>query len=109
MLDIELTDLDPPRQYRLKARGQGGAAGFARGEALIRLEEIKEGIQEDTTGSPTPSVQPSTSAATQLSYEIDFQAGGKLMQLGSRLMVGLFNKLSTEFFTSLEKWIEEKG
>lgn len=76
---ITLSDLDPPRGYTIRGEGKGGAAGFAKGGARVRLEEDGGG--------------------TVLHYEVRADVGGKLAQLGSRLIDGTAKKLSTEFFT----------
>jgi len=75
---VTLSDLDPPNSYTISGEGTGGAAGFARGGAKVRLEE--------------------DGSATVLRYEVDANVGGKLAQLGSRLIDGAARKLSDEFF-----------
>ena len=67
---MQLADIDPPRGYTLSFDGQGGAAGFARGEAKVTLAPAENG------------------AATALSYTVKAQVGGKIAQLGSRLVDG---------------------
>src|ERR1700690_4667220 len=64
---VTLSDLDPPNSYRISGEGSGGVAGFAKGGATVRLE------------SESPEV-------TILHYEVDAQIGGKLAQLGQRLV-----------------------
>lgn len=76
---IELADLDPPTAYTLKFEGQGGAAGFANGEAKV-------------------SLAPSGSDATALTYTAKAQVGGKIAQLGSRLIDGAAAKMADDFF-----------
>ena len=76
---VQLLDLDPPNGYRIQGEGQGGAAGFAKGGATVRLRE----------DGP---------AATLLAYEAQAQVGGKLAQIGSRLVAGTAKKLADEFF-----------
>lgn len=76
---VTLADLDPPRGYTIRGEGKGGAAGFAKGGAKVRLEE--------------------DGGATVLHYEVKADVGGKLAQLGSRLIDGTARKLSGEFFT----------
>lgn len=83
---IELQDLQPPASYRLTGEGKGGVAGFAKGGAHILLEE-----QGDDT---------------LLKYEADMQVGGKLAQVGSRLVSGTTNKIINEFFDRFEKIIK---
>lgn len=75
---VTLSDFDPPKSYRISGEGQGGAAGFAKGGAVVNLEE-------DGTG-------------TILRYTADAQVGGKLAQIGSRLIDGTAKKLADEFF-----------
>jgi carbon monoxide dehydrogenase subunit G len=75
-----LSDVDPPRSYTLAFEGQGGAAGFAKGEAKVALAPEANG-----TG-------------TALSYAVKAQVGGKIAQLGSRLVDGAAQKLADDFF-----------
>jgi carbon monoxide dehydrogenase subunit G len=77
---VTLSELDPPNGYRITGEGSGGVAGFAKGGAVIRLEEVSK--QE-----------------TILHYEVDSQIGGKLAQLGGRLIDSTAKKLASEFFT----------
>ena len=76
---IGLVDLAPPTSYTMKFEGQGGAAGFANGEAKV-------------------SLAPSGADATALSYTAKAQVGGKVAQLGSRLIDGAAAKMADEFF-----------
>ena len=78
---VTLSDLDPPNGYTISGQGQGGAAGFASGEAKVRLEE--EGGE------------------TVVHYDVDAKVGGKLAQIGSRLIDSTAKKLSKQFFDSL--------
>ncbi|MDE0381676.1 MAG: carbon monoxide dehydrogenase subunit G [Rhodospirillales bacterium] len=78
---VTLSDLDPPNSYTLSGQGQGGAAGFASGEARVRLEEEDGG--------------------TVVHYDVDAKVGGKLAQIGSRLIDSTAKKLSKQFFDSL--------
>jgi carbon monoxide dehydrogenase subunit G len=79
---VTLSDLDPPNGYTITGEGQGGAAGFAKGGAKVRLEAVDGG------------------AATILQYSADAQIGGKLAQIGSRLVEGTARKLADEFFAA---------
>jgi hypothetical protein len=79
---VTLSDLDPPAGYTISGEGQGGAAGFAKGGAKVRLEPVDDGT------------------ATVLHYAADAQIGGKLAQLGSRLVEGTARKLADEFFAA---------
>ena len=76
--DVTLSDLDPPNGYTISGEGKGGAAGFAKGGAKVRLAD-------DGT-------------ATLLSYDVDAQVGGKLAQIGSRLIDGTAKKMADDFF-----------
>jgi carbon monoxide dehydrogenase subunit G len=79
---VTLSDLDPPNGYTISGEGQGGAAGFAKGNAKVRLEPVDGG------------------GATILRYSADAQIGGKLAQIGSRLVEGSAKKLADEFFAA---------
>ena len=76
---VELTDLDPPNGYTISGEGQGGVAGFAKGGARVSLEDTGDG-------------------ATTLSYTADGQVGGKLAQIGARLVEGSAKKIADDFF-----------
>ena len=76
---VTLSDIDPPKGYRISGEGQGGAAGFAKGGAVVDLRE--------------------DGAETLLSYSVDAQVGGKIAQVGARLIEGTARKLSDEFFS----------
>ena len=77
---VTLSDIDPPNGYTLSGEGKG-SAGFAKGEATVRLHE--------------------DGAETVLSYTAKAQVGGKLAQVGSRLIDGTVRKLAGQFFTNL--------
>ena len=76
---VRLSDLDPPNGYRISGEGDGGVAGFAKGGATVALA-AKDG------------------GGTQLSYHVDAQIGGKLAQLGQRLVNGAAKKMADQFF-----------
>jgi carbon monoxide dehydrogenase subunit G len=76
---VELADVVPPTRYTLKFQGQGGAAGFANGEARVELA-------------------PAAGGQTALAYSANAQVGGKLAQIGSRLIDGVAAKMADEFF-----------
>jgi carbon monoxide dehydrogenase subunit G len=83
---VTLSDLDPPNGYTITGDGSGGPAGFAKGSAVVRLVE--------NTGSTT------------LNYEVKAQIGGKLAQLGQRLINGSAKKLADEFFANFAKAVQ---
>lgn len=76
--EVELIDLDPPSGYTIVGEGKGGIAGFAKGRADIVLEE-----QGDET---------------LLKYKVTVAIGGKIAQLGGRLITSTSKKLSEQFF-----------
>jgi len=76
---VTLSDLDPPNGYRISGEGQGGAAGFAKGGAVVALKE--------------------DGGDTILNYNVDAQVGGKIAQVGARLIDGTAKKLADEFFS----------
>ena len=80
---VILTDLDPPNGYHISGEGSGGVAGFAKGGASVRLESETESI-------------------TVLNYTVDAQVGGKVAQLGSRLIDSTAKKLAAEFFIKFD-------
>ena len=75
---VTLSDIDPPNGYRISGEGQGGAAGFAKGGAVVTLRE--------------------EAGDTVLNYNVDAQVGGKIAQVGARLIDGTAKKLADEFF-----------
>ena len=77
---VRLSDLDPPNAYRISGEGDGGVAGFAKGGAAVALTANDGG--------------------TLLSYNVEAQIGGKLAQLGQRLVNGVAKKLADQFFSS---------
>ena len=83
--NVTLTDLNPPHSYTINAEGQGGAAGFANGSAAVSLSE--EGVD------------------TLLAYHAQAHVGGKLAQLGARLIDGTAKKLANEFFTNFSELV----
>jgi uncharacterized protein len=81
---VNLSDMDPPNSYRISGQGDGGIAGFAKGGANVRLAEEAGG-------------------GTRLSYDVDAQVGGKIAQLGGRLIDATAKKLADEFFANFAK------
>ena len=87
---VHLSDIDPPNGYRIHGEGSGGAAGFAKGGATVSLEDDGAG-------------------GTVLKYSVDASVGGKLAQIGSRLIDGAARKLADEFFEKFAKLAAEQG
>lgn len=87
--NVKLIDLMPPEQYTIVGEGQGGVAGFGKMKATVTLLEVDGG--------------------TRLNYVADAQVGGKLAQVGSRLIEGTATKLAQEFFDAFEKNVVATG
>ena len=77
---VTLSDLDPPNGYKITGEGQGGAAGFAKGGAEVHLEP--------------------DGAGTLLKYKVNAAIGGKLAQIGARLIDGTARKMADDFFAT---------
>ncbi len=75
---VNLTDIDAPNSYRISGEGEGGVAGFAKGGAAVRLEPAEGG--------------------TRLVYDVEATVGGKIAQLGSRLVNSVAKKNADAFF-----------
>jgi carbon monoxide dehydrogenase subunit G len=84
---VHLTDLDPPNGYRISGEGDGGVAGFAKGGATVTLAD-KDG-------------------GTLLTYNVEAQIGGKLAQLGQRLVNGAAKKVADDFFRNFASAVEK--
>lgn len=80
---MTLSNVNPPDSYTLNFEGQGGVAGFAKGEASVQL---------------TPEGE-----TTKLSYSVKASIGGKLAQVGARLIDGVAKKMAEQFFTAFNK------
>jgi len=78
--EIELDDINPPNSYTITGSGKGGVAGFAKGVAKVSLVSLNNGD------------------ATEMNYRIEVTVGGKLAQVGSRLVSGAAKKLAGQFF-----------
>ncbi len=78
---VQLSDIDPPNGYTISGEGEGGIAGFANGGAKVQLVEAPAG--------------------TVLKYDVQANVGGKIAQLGSRLIDGVAKKMADQFFANL--------
>ncbi len=83
---VEISDMVEPESLHLSGAGKGGAAGFAKGGATVRLEAIETG--------------------TRLHYEVEAKVGGKLAQLGGRVVDGFARKMADQFFANLQAAVE---
>jgi carbon monoxide dehydrogenase subunit G len=80
---LTLSDLKPPQSYSIAFEGQGGVVGFAKGSAQVSLAAEGDG--------------------TRLSYQVKANVGGKLAQIGSRLVDAAARKLANDFFTAFNE------
>ena len=87
--NVAVEDVDAPRSLRLSGEGKGGPAGFAKGSANVTL---------------TPE-----DAGTRLSYDVDAKVGGKLAQLGGRVIDGVAKKMADQFFDNFKNAVEAEG
>ncbi len=85
---LQLEDVQPPNSYKLKFEGQGGPAGFANGTANVSLT------------AETPS-------STRLDYVANAMIGGKLAQIGSRLVDAAARKIADDFFSKFDALVGE--
>lgn len=86
--EVELANIDAPVSYTIRGEGKGGVAGHASGGADVSLMEVEGG------------------AETELSYDVDAKVGGKIAQLGSRLVDSTARKLAKQFFGNLRGHFE---
>ncbi|MBF9032066.1 carbon monoxide dehydrogenase [Rhodobacterales bacterium HKCCE3408] len=84
---VTLSDVVPEQSYRISGEGKGGVAGFAKGGADVRLADAEDG-------------------GTELSYDVQASVGGKLAQLGSRLIDGFARRMADEFFDRFQTRVE---
>ncbi|MEP1793041.1 carbon monoxide dehydrogenase subunit G [Parasphingorhabdus sp.] len=84
--EVTLSDLVPDVSLKIEGAGKGGAAGFAKGGADVRLQAVDGGCA--------------------LSFDVEAKVGGKLAQLGSRIIDGFAKKMADQFFTNLQETLE---
>jgi len=84
--NVLLSEIDPPNSYRISGEGQGGVAGFAKGGAAVKLVD--------------------EAADTLLSYQVNAQVGGKLAQLGARLIDASAKQMADAFFDRFSKQVQ---
>jgi uncharacterized protein len=85
---LTLSDIEAPRSYALAFEGQGGPAGFAKGSAIVRLSQQNQ--------------------HTKLSYDVKANVGGKLAQIGSRLVDAAAKKVADDFFKAFNERMSRK-
>ena len=80
--EVRISDVNEPYSYKISGAGKGGVAGFAKGSATINLEEkLAKGLP-----------------VTVMDYKVEASVGGKLAQIGARLVMGAARKMATDFF-----------
>lgn len=87
--ELALRDIVEGESYTLEFNGSGGAAGFSKGSAAVRLEP--------------------TGDATNLHYTVDAKIGGKIAQIGQRLVDGAARKMADDFFSRFEEVVAPRG
>ena len=86
--NVQLTDIVPPTRYKLNFDAQGGVAGFGKGESSVELKPLPEGCE--------------------LNYTVHSTVGGKIAQLGQRLIDGVAKNMAEDFFKRFEAALEER-
>ncbi len=86
---LELRDVNPPTSYALNFEGSGGVAGFGKGTASVVLDDVAEG--------------------TRLRYTAQAQVGGRLAQVGARLIDGVTRRMADDFFTRFVRELGQGG
>jgi uncharacterized protein len=86
---VQLSDVDPPNGYTISGEGEGGIAGFANGGAKVHLVDTPEG--------------------TTLNYDVTANVGGKIAQMGSRLIDGVAKKMADQFFANFAAAVTGAG
>jgi carbon monoxide dehydrogenase subunit G len=87
---VTLSDINAPESYRISGRGQGGVAGFAKGDAVVRLTEQGRN-------------------STLMDYDVEAQIGGKLAMLGSRLIDSTARSMAQQFFDRFVSILSRMG
>ena len=82
--NVQFAHVNAPNSFRLVGEGEGGVAGFAKGAAQVDLIENQTGCE--------------------LTYTAEAQVGGKIAQMGTRLLQGVANKLSDQFFSKFSEY-----
>ncbi len=85
--DIKLSEIDPPNAYVISGEGKGGSAGFAKGSAKVRLS-VDDGV-------------------TVLAYTVDARLGGKLAQMGARVVDPVARRMADDFFGKLAEALSD--
>jgi hypothetical protein len=87
---VTLSDVVPGESYTITGEGSGGVAGFAKGSADVKLADAQDG-------------------GTELTYTVQAKVGGKIAQLGNRLIAGFARKMADQFFERFQAQVEGPG
>lgn len=85
---VTLEQVNAPESYRIVGEGKGGVAGFAKGAAQVTLVDLGD--------------------TTELTYHVDAKVGGKLAQLGNRVVGGFAKKMADQFFENFQAIVEDR-
>lgn len=86
---VQLSNVVPGESYTISGEGKGGVAGFANGGADVALRDVEDG--------------------TELTYSVKAKVGGKLAQLGNRIIAGFARKMADQFFDRFQAEVEGRG
>src|SRR3954467_3721936 len=96
---IQLLDVQPPSSYTLRFEGQGGAAGFGKGTSKVRLQPQHPGCEAAHTGH---------APGGELHYTVNAQVGGRIAQVGQRLIDGVARSMAEEFFKRFDAEMQRR-
>jgi hypothetical protein len=112
---VMLSDIVAPDGYKLTFEGQGGVAGFAKGSSSVSLKPVAGASEAApvvavTDGAPATEAAPvaATSAGCELDYTVQAQVGGKIAQLGQRLIDGAAKSTADDFFKRFEAEMQNR-
>ncbi len=91
---VMLSEVNPPHSYTIAFEGQGGVAGFGKGQAQVQLGPVPEAVSD--------------TSQCLLEYSVNAQVGGKIAQLGQRLIDGAAKNMADDFFTRFEALMKER-
>jgi len=108
---VMLSDIVAPDGYKLTFEGQGGVAGFAKGSSSVSLKPVAVADSAPTAeGAPAAEAAPvaPTPAGCELDYTVQAQVGGKIAQLGQRLIDGAAKSTADDFFKRFEAEMQSR-
>jgi len=102
---VMLSDIVAPDGYKLTFEGQGGVAGFAKGASSVTLRPLDGAANADADAEATAAPSP---AGCELDYTVQAQVGGKIAQLGQRLIDGAAKSTADDFFKRFEAEMQSR-